>query len=146
MSSDSRLTRNASIKTPEQYWLQLNPEVRASFSSVQQNAVMDVLEQAIAKPAPKLVDLRFGIDLVLTRFYVVLLVGRDRRHQSRSHVPSSKAAKVGNLVAAIVLLLGLNLTLSGLILLVLYLLKSALGFDFLPGHISQTLSNFVSPE
>ncbi len=143
MPSDSLSTRNTPPKTPQHYWSQLNPKVRDSFSSEQVSAVMDVLEQSVPKPAPKLVDLRFGIDLVLTRFYVVLLVGRDRRHQSRSHVPTSKIAKVGNLVAAIVLLLGLNLTLSAIILLVLYLVKSAIGIDLLPGHISQTLSNLL---
>lgn len=130
-------------QTPQDYFDQLPPEIQHSFSAEQQLAIATLLESAIPKPSPKLVDLRFGVDLILTRFYVVLWVGRDRRHQRRSHPVESKVAQLGNLLAASVLLIGLNLTLSAFILLVLYLGKSALGIDTLPGHVSETIKRIL---
>jgi hypothetical protein len=91
---------------------------------------------------PKLVDIRFTIDLAITRYYVVLLVGKDRRNRNRIH-PVSGFTKAGNIVAAIFLLLSLNLILSASILLVLYLTKAALGIDLLPGHLTQTVQQWM---
>jgi hypothetical protein len=132
-------------KTPEYYLSALDPAIRDSLNAAQMQAITDVLAQAIPKPAPKLVDLRFGIDVIINRFYVVLLVGPDRRHQNRTYVPTGRVAQMGNRVAAILLLISLNLTLSAVIGLSLYLLKSALGIDFLTGHISETLANLLKP-
>jgi hypothetical protein len=91
---------------------------------------------------PKLVDIRFIIDLVVTRYYVVLLVGKDRRNRDRMH-PVTGFTKAGNIVAVIFLLLSLNLILSASIFLLLYLIKSALGINLLPGHITQTLQQWM---
>jgi hypothetical protein len=90
----------------------------------------------------KLVDIRFIIDLVLTRYYVVLLVGKDRRNRDRMH-PVTGFTKAGNIVAAIFLLLSLNLILSASILLPIYLTKAALGIDLLPGHLTQILQQWM---
>ena len=87
---------------------------------------------------PKLIDIRFGVDLVITRFYVVLIVGKDRRDQNRTHAVNGWT-KLGNTLAAILLLLGANLAISGFIVLSLYLLKSMLGINLLPGHFAEYL-------
>jgi hypothetical protein len=89
-------------------------------------------------PRPKLIDIRFGVDLVVTRFYVVLMVGKDRRDQSRPYTVNGWT-KLGNTLAAVLLLLGANLALSGFIVLFLYLLKSMLGINLLPGHFAEYL-------
>ncbi|WP_242041425.1 hypothetical protein [Leptolyngbya sp. FACHB-261] len=116
----------------------MGPGVIDSFSSEQLAAVSAALAEAIPKPSPKLVDLRFGVDLVFSRFYVVLFVGKDRRKNQRQH-ESGGLPRVGNLIAAFVLLVSANLVISACILLFAYLLKSAIGLDFLPEHISDTV-------
>lgn len=131
-------------QTPQDFMAQLPASVQESLTPEQKVAIATMLEQAIPQPAPKLVDLRFGVDLILTRFYVVLFIGRDRRRQRRPYQTESKAAQLGNLLAATLLLISLNLTLSAVIILVLYLIKSALGIDTLPGHISETLKRILN--
>lgn len=124
---------------PFSYYLeQIEPYILESFTPKQIQAITDILNQAIPKPAPKIVDLKFIVDLIFSRFYIVLLVGKDTRKKQRQYEPRG-IAKVGNLVAVVILLLGTNLVISALILLFAYLFKSAVGIDFFPGHISETL-------
>lgn len=126
-------------RTPEDYLQQLSPELRSSFSAEQLAAVRGLLAAAIPQPAPKLVDLRFGVDLIASRFYVVLFVGKDRRRQRRSYMPEPMV-RLGNAIAAVILLLGLNLLISLVILLLAYLVKSAVGIDLFPdSHLADHL-------
>ena len=98
-----------------------------------------LLESAIPKPSPKLVDLRFTVDLVLSRFYIVLFVGKDRRQQKRPY-RSNSISRMGNAIAAVLLLLGLNLLISLFLFLFIYLIKSAAGVDLFPdSHLSDQL-------
>jgi hypothetical protein len=101
-------------------------------------AIEKIVLERRAKTNPKLIDIRFVVDVVFTRFFVVLMVGKDRRDRTRNH-PVTGLTKLGNTFAAVLLLLGANLVISAFILLTLYLTKSALGMDFMPGHISQQL-------
>lgn len=121
----------ANERTPEFYLNLVEPEILASFTPEQRQAVQHMLEAAIPRPSSKLVDLRFGIDVILSRFYVVLLVGQDRRHRRRYYVPRG-VARIGNAIVAVLLLLAMNLLVSLSILLLLYLTKSALGIDLFP--------------
>jgi len=124
------------------YLATLDPEVRASFTAAQLGVVTRLLEAAIPQPTPKLVDLRFWVDLLVARFFVVLFVGRDRRRQGRTHVPGP-LARTGNVIAATMLLLGLNLLISLFLLLLAYLVKSALGIDLLRDlHLLDFLKKF----
>jgi hypothetical protein len=118
---------------PETYLAQLDPEVQASLTPGQRAELERVIDLAIPRPAPKLVDLRFTIDLLVSRYFIVLMVGKDRRRTLRS-VPVSRLTQLGNWVVAVVLLLGFNLALSTSLLMLAYLVKSALGIDLLPGH------------
>jgi hypothetical protein len=63
---------------------QMDPAVQASFTPHQQAEIARVIDLAIAKPTPKLVDLRFEIDLLISRFFIVLMVGKDRRRAPRN--------------------------------------------------------------
>ncbi|WP_052050851.1 hypothetical protein [Leptolyngbya sp. KIOST-1] len=118
---------------PATYLAQLHPEIQASLSPQQRADIERVIALAIPKPAPKLVDLRFAIDLVVSRFFVVLMVGKDRRRAQRER-PVTRMTQLGNWAMAVVLLLGFNLAISTSILMLAYLIKSALGIDLLPGH------------
>ena len=115
------------------YLNQLAPEVQTSLTPQQLTEVERVIALAIPQPAPKVVDLRFDIDLLVSRYFFVLMVGIDRRRASRRR-SVSRLTQLGNWVTAVVLLLGFNLTLSASILMLAYLIKSALGIDLLPGH------------
>lgn len=131
-----------SSRTPSDYLERIEPHILESFNPEQLQAIASVLEQAIPKPSPKIVDLRFVVDLVICRFYIVLFVGKDRRKRQRKYTTEG-IAKVGNIIAAVILLIGLNLVVSAFILLLAYLFKSAIGIDLLPGHISETLKTIL---
>lgn len=126
-------------RTPD-YYLKIIQAIQPGFSTEQLAAIQSVLEQAVPKPAPKLVDLRFGVDLIVSRFYVVLFVGKDRRQRRRPYLPEPMT-RLGNLVAAVLLLIGLNLLISIFIVLLAYLIKSALGIDFFPSeHLADQIN------
>ena len=127
------LTNDRPSPTPAIYLAQIDPVVQASFTAQQRAEVARVIDLAIPKPAPKLVDLRFNVDLLISRYFIVLMVGKDRRRAPRDR-PTSRLTQFGNWFAAIVLLLGFNLTLSISLFMLAYLIKSALGIDLLPGH------------
>jgi hypothetical protein len=128
-------------RTPDDYLNRLALPIRESLTPEQLEAFHQLLSEAIPKPSAKLVDLRFVIDLVVSRFYVVLFVGQDRRAKQRKYIPRS-LTKIGNTIAVLIILLGANLALSAFILLAGYLLKSAIGFDLLPGHFPNTVKHF----
>ena len=126
-------------KTPNYYLSSLEPQIAESFTEEQLRAVKHLLKRAIPKPSPKLVDLRFTVDLVFSRFYIVLFVGKDRRSQKRFYF-QNKFVQVGNSIAAIILLIGVNLVISASLILVAYLIKSAIGVDiFANQHLSDVL-------
>ncbi len=120
-------------RTPESFLQQLDPELLASYTPAQLQAIKDLLEKAIPKPAPKLVNLRFEIDLLFESFYFVLFVGKNRRQQRRRY-PVSWIERWGNTLVVIMVLLGLNLTISFSVLLMAYLVKSFVGIDFFPNE------------
>lgn len=119
------------LRSPAYYLEAMDPDIRSSFTEPQLEAVKQLLEASIPRPAPKLVDLRFFVDLLAYRFYVVLLVGKHRRQRQRSDVLEPMARK-GNVVAAIMLLIALNLLISAFVLLIAYAIKSAIGYSVFP--------------
>lgn len=131
-----------SSKTPETYLSTIKSEVLQSFDAEQLAEIRRVLEDAIPKPSPKLVDLRFVVDLIVQRFYVVLFIGKDRRQKSRTYLPS-KIARIGNRIVIVMFLFGANLAISGVIVLAAYLLKTVIGFDFLPGHFPDVVKQIL---
>ncbi|NHC33690.1 hypothetical protein [Scytonema millei] len=129
---------NYRARTPEYYLQQVEPNILASFNTEQLQVIINILTQAIPQPSPKIIDFRFNIDLIFSRFYLVLFVGKDRRKRKRQYIPE-RLARIGNAIAVVILLLGTNLVISGVILLFAYLFKSAVGIDFFPGHISDSV-------
>ncbi len=136
INSDNYITR-----TPSYYLDKISPDILASFTNEQLRVITSILERAIPKPSPKIVDFRFTVDLIFSRFYVVLFVGKDRRRKQR-HQVTEGISRIGNAIAAVILLVAANLVISALILLFAYLLKSAIGLNFFPGHISESFKKF----
>lgn len=127
-----------SERTPEDYLNAIAPDLLASFNSDQREAVKSALDAAIPKPSQKIVDLKLVIDLIFSRFYIVIMVGKDRRKKKRKYVPET-VSKLGNIVTATFLLLSVNLFISIFLFMFAYLLKSAFGIDILPGHTGDNL-------
>jgi hypothetical protein len=127
-----------SVRTADYYLERMEGKIYSSFSSEQLTSIRAALESAIPKSSHKIVDLRLNIDLIISRFYIVLFVGKDRRKQRRMY-RASGFTKIANIVASLLLLIGINLTISLLIFLVAYLLKSALGINLFAGHLSDYL-------
>ncbi|WP_295446343.1 hypothetical protein [uncultured Thiodictyon sp.] len=118
-------------RTPEYYLQTLDPVLRASFTEPQIAAVKQLLGASIPRPAAKLVDLRFWVDLLAYRFYVVLFVGKDRRGGDRTEFADPMARK-GNAITALLLLIGLNFLISLFVLLIALSIKLAVGYSLLP--------------
>lgn len=131
------------IKTPYDYLARLDPSVAESLTQKQLEAIKNLLK-AIPQPSPKLVDLRFTVDLIFSRFYIVLFVGKDRRSKKRAYF-QNKLVRIGNFIAAVILLLGVNLVISASVILVAYLLKSAIGIDiFAHQHLSDVVKDILN--
>ena len=139
-----RQTDGHHLKEVEKYFLNIPIDVRSSLSEDQSSSVKKALSKALekAKPSPKIVDLRFVIDLIIARYYFVLFVGRDRRSKKRTVKPNV-INRIGNITAVVLLLIGLNLLVSSIILLGLYLTKSAIGIDFFPGHMGKPPTEYI---
>lgn len=108
-------------------------DVRASFSAAQ----MDALQQALAKVHSRsrhFLDVRLQLPLYWTTYYVVFLLGRDKRAHIQEILinrrqRSSRAAQIGfTVLAAWLLITGAAVT----AFIVLYLIKSAVGIDIFP--------------
>ena len=139
-ASDAETQQIAYIQRTADYYLhQINPKVLDSLDEAQRYEFKRIINRAIPKPAPKLVDLRFTIDVLFSKFYVVLLVGKDRRQRPRRRRLSSRLTRASNWLAAVILLLSLNLLISASVFLMAYLIKSAVGINLFPGHVSDTL-------
>ncbi len=130
------------VPTVDDYLGYMASEVRSSLDPHQVSEVKRLLAIAIPKPSPKIVDLRFTVDLLISRFYVVLFVGKDRRRGRRQYQANS-LTRVGNFVAAVFLLVSLNLLISLFIFMLAYLMKSAVGIDLFPGeHLMDQVEKF----
>ncbi len=103
----------------------LPEELRESFSDEQLQGLRSAL--ATRSWARHKVDLRGTFNIWRTQYYFVVVAGRNKRSLSRAQQKLSLAAKAG----AITVFLFFSVLLG---LVLLYVLKSALGIDLLPGH------------
>lgn len=109
----------------EQLLARMTPEIASSFTQQQ----IDSLRAAIRGPARSrhAVDLRFTLPIWRWRFYFVFLIGKDRRALTRRQEAWFRFTELAALVGF--------LTFSALLgLLILYLVKSALGIDIFPNY------------
>lgn len=128
---------------PEDYLHLIDQNILESFSPQQKTEVLFLIKKITSTPTPKLVDLRFTIDLLITRYFVVILLGKDRRNRKRKYIPNT-ISKIGNLATAIFILVSLNIFIIGIVLLGLYLVKSAVGINFFDGHISDVIKDILT--
>ena len=134
LDSHRKVPSSVRNRTPESLVDCMSSAVRSSLTASQLDEIKRLVGMALPKPAPKIVDLRFNVDVLFARYFIVLWVGKDRRQETRSY-PKSRLTIIANRIAVVLLLIGCNLAISGSVLLVLYLLKSSLGLNLLPGHL-----------
>lgn len=103
----------------------LPEEVYQTFNQTQ----LDALSKAFGAPGKHTLDWRpvVKIPLLPWSFYLVFLLGKNRRALSASEQRVAARALIGIFVGAITLLCAVGL-------IVLYLLKSALGIDLIEGY------------
>lgn len=113
----------------ERFFSRIPRDLVGSFTDDQLLAI----KQAFADTAPRqhLVDVRLPLRVLWKRYYVVFLFGQERRTPAR--LRSDRRARKGSRLASlgfgfIVLVLALLAVFGGL-----YMIKSAIGLDLLPG-------------
>lgn len=120
------------------YMHQIPTETLEKLNDDERNHLKSVFQKSLPNTTPKIIDLRFVVDLVFTRYFVVLMIGKDRRKQQR-HYEVSGVTKVANIIGAILLVIAMSLLISAMTFLLLYLLKSSVGIDLFAGHITDVL-------
>jgi len=124
----------------------IDPEVRASMTDKQINAVYEALIAAEDSKRHS-IDIRGTIPLYLAKYYFVFFAGRDKRKQTlleetiRNNQGNAKSglsfAISGALILALIVLLAGGYT--------AYLLKSELGIDIIPNkHLSDVIKELFS--
>lgn len=129
------------IKTVEGLLALMEPTVAKQFNYQQWQEVQRLIKLAVGEPSSKIVNLNFTIDLIISRFYFTLLVGKDIRHQGRKN---NSGNRIANLIAAFGLIFALNIIVSVSIIVIIYLIKSALGIDLMPGHGRDAVVDMLS--
>jgi hypothetical protein len=135
-------TKNYLDKDADYYMHQIPLHILEKLNIEDRDNLKSVFSVAIPKPAPKIIDLRFIVDLIITRFFVVLLIGKDMRKQQRRY-PVNRITKIANIIAAILLIIAISFLISAITVLILYLIKSALGIDLFQGHITDVLLKYL---
>lgn len=125
------------------YYIELMDSiVYESLNGHQKSEVRRVLAQAIPKPSPKIVDLRFVIDLIFSRFYIVVFAGKDRRKSQRKYKVENNVTRLGNFFVVIFLLICINILVSLTLFFSAYLVKSAIGINLFHGASLSDILNF----
>lgn len=73
------------MNTTERLLARMPPEVAATFTPLQQHALHEALQ-----PRQHTIDLRLSIPWIWTRFYLVVLVGEEKRSASRRRLEAAK--------------------------------------------------------
>ncbi len=136
----SKASQNFNSRDTEYYMHQIPLYVLEKLNEDEIDSIRSVIHTAVPKSTPKLIDLRFVVDLIIVRYFVVLMIGRDIRKQQRQY-PVKGITKIANTIAAILLIIAMSLLISAVTILILYLIKSALGIDLFKGHINEVLFN-----
>lgn len=134
----NQLDKNYTARDADYYMHQIPVQILEKLNAEDKEDLKSVIHTAIPRSSPKLIDLRFAIDLIFARYFVVLMIGKDMRKQQRQYQVNG-IAKVANVITAILLIVAMSLLVSAVTILILYLIKSALGIDLFPGHITNVL-------
>ena len=113
----------------EWFFARIPRHVAASFTDDQLFAIKGAF--ATRWRGTHTVDLRFSLPLLVGRFYFVFVVGPERRGRNRRQVDAN--AHPLTTLANTLFLVAFSLFLLSALAGILYVLKSALGIDLMPG-------------
>lgn len=118
---------------PEDYYInsyleRVPDSVKRSWSTEYYREIEEMIRLIMPKPSPKIVDIRLDINLIIAKFYIVLLMGPDQRSEQRKHIPQG-VSQIGNWFVGILILIILNLAVSAVIFMVAYYVKCNLGIN-----------------
>lgn len=135
------------IKSEEEsidtYLRRIPESIRKSWSMEYHQEVEEIIKFVIPRPAPKMVDIKFNVNLGISKFYIVLLMGIDRRNQNRQNIPKG-FSRIGNWIAGILILIVLNLAISLVVFMAAYYIKSGLGINlFKNEHLIDKVNQFI---
>jgi hypothetical protein len=117
----------------------LSPEIRASFTPAQRAAIEEALMSDKTSKVRR-VDIRLNVPLFFGSYYLVFLMGRDRRVSTqRLESRRQQGLSISSLVLFFFILLS---PLVVVILLILYAVKTALGVDLMPDWHLRDLLRF----
>jgi ABC-type spermidine/putrescine transport system permease subunit I len=102
--------------------------IKRSWSTEYYREIEEMIRLIMPKPSPKIVDIRININLIVAKFYIVLLMGPDQRSKQRKHIPQG-FSRIGNWFAGILILIILNLAISVVIFMTAYYIKCNLGIN-----------------
>lgn len=108
---------------------QMPPHIAATFSDEQLRGVVQAF--GLRRWVRHKLDIRFTLPILGRTWYFVILAGLDRRPRERNRTErlAHPFATAGNLVFLFITFLLLLVTILG----ILYVLKSAVGLDLMPG-------------
>ncbi len=70
-----------SLRDADYYIDRIPNAIIEKLSTEEHKNLKDVISSALPKSSPKLIDLRFVINLIFARYFFVLLIGKDRYKQ-----------------------------------------------------------------
>lgn len=133
------MTSNHAIKTYSfrdiDYYMEHIPDtIIKKLNEEEYVKLKELISSAIPQPAPKLIDLRFVINLIVVKYFFVLFIGTDRyKKRKRSQDPQlprhiRSLRKFAHITTAVVLFLIINLMISVCMIAITYLTARLLGF------------------
>lgn len=133
------MTSNYAIKAYSfrdvDYYMERIPEtIVKKLSEEERTKLKGLISSTLPQPAPKLIDLRFEIDLIVAKYFFVLFVGNDRYKKrridqySQQYHRTSAWRRFAHRLTAVLLFLIINLMISVCIIAFAYLTARLLGF------------------
>ncbi|MBD2178550.1 hypothetical protein H6F42_16660 [Pseudanabaena sp. FACHB-1998] len=137
--------KDYSLRDADYYMDRIPEAIIEKLSTEEHKNIKDVISSALPKPSPKLIDVRFVINLLFARYFFVLLIGKDR-YKKRIKVQDIAAphhtrplTKIAHRIIALLLFFAINLLVSGFIVLFVYVTLSFLGIHLFSNYLNTAL-------
>lgn len=129
-------TREYHLRDTDYYMKGISDNILDKLNDEEQEELRSVIYSAIPHSSPKLIDLRFTINLLFRSYFFVVLVGRDRYKKTlksrTEHVKHSNLfMRIVDRIMAVLLITVIIVLASSFVLLIVYLIASTLGIKLL---------------